>query len=115
VFPLARHLRTLLLESRALNAQDYLPAAGGKETTIPVDKNNPKGYDLAELRGRVESAANTLVTLADAIDGPAAPTVQLDIINDPANPADNEAFSGTLDTAFAKLEELKFSSPTATS
>jgi len=107
VFPLARHLRSLLLESRALNAQDFLPASGGKETTIPVDKNNPKGYDLAELRSRVESAANVLVGLADDIDGPGAPTVQLDIVNDPANPADNETFSGQLGDAFTKLEELK--------
>ncbi|HEU4388231.1 MAG TPA: hypothetical protein VFV34_10570 [Blastocatellia bacterium] len=107
IFPLARHLRNLLLESRALNAQDFLPAPGGKETTIPVDKNNPKGYDLAELRGRVESAANALAGLADVIDGPGAPTVQLDIINDPGNPADNEAFSGKLGAAFAKLEELR--------
>ena len=107
VFPLARHLRALLLESRALNAQDFLPASGGKDTTIPVDKNNPKGYDLAELRSRVNSTLNTLTGLADNIDGAGAPTVQLDIINDPANPADNEAFSGKLGDAFAKLEELK--------
>jgi predicted nucleic acid-binding Zn-ribbon protein len=107
VFLLARHLRTLLLESRALHAQDFLPASGGKDTTTPVDKNNPKGYDLAELRTRVESAANALGALADDIDGAGAPTVQLDIINDPANPADNEAFSGPLGSAFTKLEELK--------
>ena len=44
---------------------------------------------------------------ADDIDGATAPTVQLDIINDPANPADNVAFSGPLGDAFAKLEELK--------
>ena len=107
VFPLARHLRALLLESRALNAQDFLPASGGKETTIPVDKNNPKGYDITELRNRVNSALNTLAGRADDIDGATAPTVQLDIINDPANPADNEAFSGPLGDAFVKLEELK--------
>ena len=106
-FSLARHLRSLLLESRALTAQDFLPAAGGKETTIPIDKNNPKGYDLTELRARVTSTLNTLLALADQLDGPTAPTVQLDIINDPANPADNEAFSGKLGDAFAKLEELK--------
>jgi len=25
--------------------EDFLPASGGKETAIPVDKDNPKGYD----------------------------------------------------------------------
>lgn len=107
IFPLARHLRSLLTESRALTAQDFLPAAGGKETTIPVDKNNPKGYDLAELRTRVNTALNTLTTLADSVDGTTAPTVQLDIIKDPANPADVEAFTGQLGDAYAKLEEFK--------
>jgi len=107
VFPLARHLRALLQENRALSAQDFLPASGGKDTTIPVDKNNPKGYELTELRSRVNSTLNALVGLTDRIDGATAPTVQLDIINDPANPADNEAFSGKLGDAFAKLEELR--------
>ena len=107
IFPLARQLRSLLLESRALTAQDFLPASGGKETSIPVDKNNPKGYDLAELRTRVNTALNTLTGLADSVDGPTAPTVQLNIIKDPANPADVEAFAGQLGDAFAKLEEFK--------
>ena len=109
VFPLARHLRTLLLEGRALTAQDFLPASGGKETTIPVDRNNPKGYDLTELRNRANTALNTLTGLADGIDGPGppAPTVQLSIIKDPANPADVEPFAGQLGDAFAKLEEFR--------
>ncbi|HEY3578957.1 MAG TPA: hypothetical protein VGK82_00365 [Pyrinomonadaceae bacterium] len=107
VFPLARHLRALLLESRSLHAQDFLPAAGGKDTTIPVDKNNPKGYDLTEVRGRVTSTLNALAALADNLDGAGAPTVQLDIINDPTNPADNEVFTGKLGDAFTKLDALK--------
>ncbi len=107
LFPLARHLRALLSKSRALHAEDFLPAAGGKATAIPVDKNNPKGYDAAELRSRVLSSLNALVALVDAIDGPSAPTVELVLIKDPQTPADDETFVGTLGAAFSKLEEAK--------
>jgi predicted nucleic acid-binding Zn-ribbon protein len=107
LFPLARHLRALIGESRALHAQDFLPAAGGKATAIPVNKNNPKGYDPAELRARVQTALDALVSLADALDGASAPTMQLVFINDPDAPADDEPFSGSLGAAFTKLEEAK--------
>jgi len=107
VFPLARHLRSLLLENRALTAQDFLPASGGKETAIPIDKNNPKGFDQAELRSRVTSAKNALTALADSIDGPASPTIQLLFIRAPADPADDETFNGNLGDAFTKLEDEK--------
>ncbi|MGI9069300.1 MAG: hypothetical protein ACR2HX_23230 [Pyrinomonadaceae bacterium] len=107
LFPLARHLRALLLESRALNAEDFLPASGGKETAIPVDKKNPKGYDASELRSRVESTLNALTALADTLDGPAAPTVQLVFLKDPTTLADDEPFVGKLGAAFTKLEEAK--------
>ena len=107
LFPLARHLRALLSESRALNAEDFLPAAGGKATAIPVDKNNLKGYDAPELRSRVLSGLNALVAVADAIDGPTAPTVELVFIKDPETPADDETFTGNLGAAFSKLEEAK--------
>jgi hypothetical protein len=72
LFPLARQLRALLSESRALDAGDFLPAAGGKDTAIPIDPNNPKGYDAAELRSRVESALNELTALADSLEVPPA-------------------------------------------
>lgn len=107
LFPLARHLRALLLESRALNAEDFLPASGGKETAIPVDKQNPKGYDAAELGSRVESTLNALTALADALDGPAAPSVKLVFAKDPTTPADDETFDGKLGDAFTKLEAAK--------
>ncbi|HKO95696.1 MAG TPA: hypothetical protein VJU86_01800 [Pyrinomonadaceae bacterium] len=103
LFPLARQLRALLTESRALDASDFLPEAGGKDTAIPVDENNPKGYDAGELRGRVESALNELSSLADSIDGPTAPSVVLVFLKDPATPA----FVGQLGAAFTKLEEAK--------
>jgi hypothetical protein len=106
-FPLARHLRSLLSKSRALHAQDFLPAAGGKETAVPVDKDNPKRYDAAELHSRVQGTLNALITLANALDGPTAPSVNLIFINDPETPADDESFVGTLGAAFSKLEETK--------
>ena len=101
LFPLARQLRALLSESRTLNAEDFLPAAGGKDTAIPVDKDNPKGFDAPELRSRVQSALNELTALADSIDGPLAPPVELLFVNDPA------VFVGQLGAAFSKLEEAK--------
>jgi hypothetical protein len=107
IFPLARNLRALLLESRALNAEDFLPAAGGKDTAIPRDKNNPKGYDLPELRVRVEGALNALTAMADAIDGPTAPTVEIVFIKDPDNAADDETFIGKLGDGFTKLEAAR--------
>ena len=107
LFPLARQLRALLSESRSLDAGDFLPAAGGKDTAIPVDKDNPKGYDAPELRGRVQSALNELSALADSIDGPTAPSVELVFLNDATTPADDETFVGQLGAAFSKLEEAK--------
>jgi hypothetical protein len=107
LFPLARQLRALLGSCRALNALDFLPASGGKATAIPVDKNNPKGYDQAELRSRVQSALALLEAFADALDGPTAPMVDLVFINDPNDMADDEAFTGTLGDAYKKLEAVK--------
>jgi hypothetical protein len=107
LFPLARQLRALLSESRTLDAGDFLPAAGGKDTATPLDQHNPKGYDAAELRSRVESALNELSALADSIDGPTAPSVELVFLNDPAIPADDESFVGQLGAAFTKLEEAR--------
>jgi predicted nucleic acid-binding Zn-ribbon protein len=107
LFPLARQVRALLTESKSLDAVDFLPAAGGKDTATPVDKKNPKGYDAADLRTRVERLLNELSALADAIDGPTAPLVELVFLHDVANPADDETFVGQLGAAFSKLEEAK--------
>jgi hypothetical protein len=106
LFPLARRLRALLGECRALGAQDFLPAAGGKATAIPTDKTNPSGYDVVELRARVQSTLAALTKLADALDGPAAPVVDLVLLHDPAIPGDDDAFTGLLGAAFEKLEQV---------
>jgi hypothetical protein len=102
LFPLTRHVRALLLENRALHAEDFLPASGGEETAIPVDENNRKGYDALELRSRVQAALNALTTFAETIDGSTAPSVQLVILNDPTTPVTLK-----LGDAFTKLEEAK--------
>jgi hypothetical protein len=105
LFPLARRLRGLLGECRSLDARDFLPAAGGKATTVTVDKTNPSGYDVAEIRSRVQSAVIALTTLADALDGPAAPTLTMTLLHDMADAADDELLVGLLGDAFAKLDE----------
>jgi len=105
ILPLARRLRSLLGECRSLGAQDFLPAAGGKATTIAVDKTNPGGYDAAELAARVETARVALTVLADSLDGPAAPNINLLFMHDPDDAADDEPFAGRLGDAFAKLDQ----------
>lgn len=110
LFPLARQLRALLSESRSLEAGDFLPAPGGKDTDTPLDKDNPKRLDALELRSRVQSALNELSVLADSLDGPTAPTVELHFIHDPVPPAapvPDEIFIGQLGAAFTRLEQAK--------
>jgi len=107
LFPLARQLRAMVSESRDANARDFMPAAGGKATAIPIDAANPDGYDAADLRGRMQSAFDALQSLADALDGAAAPNVQLVFLNDAEDPGDDVAFAGSLGTAFDRLEEAK--------
>jgi predicted nucleic acid-binding Zn-ribbon protein len=117
LFPLARRLRALIGECRTLDAQDFLPAAGGKATTVSVDASNPSGCDAAELRARAQSALAALTALADALDGPAAPTVNLILLHDPETAVDDEPFAGALGDAFAKLEQVgaDFADPKAVS
>jgi hypothetical protein len=105
LLPLARRLRALLGECRRLDAQDFLPAAGGKATAVPMDATNRAGYDAAELRARVLAAVTELTALADALDGPAAPAVAMTLLHEPDNPADDELFAGRLGDAFAKLQD----------
>jgi hypothetical protein len=107
LFPLARQLRAIVMESRVANASDFMPAAGGKATAIPVDKANPDGHDIVDLRGRMQSAFDALQGLADGLDGATAPNVQLVFLGDPEDPSDDVPFAGSLGAAFDKLEEAK--------
>jgi predicted nucleic acid-binding Zn-ribbon protein len=104
LFPLARRLRSLFGECRPLNAQDFLPAAGGKAMGVALDKTNLGGYDVAELRARVQAIFADLENLADRLDGPAAPGVDLTLKHALADPGDDESFSGFLGDAFTKLD-----------
>ena len=116
LFPLARQLRALVTEGRPATARDFLPAPGGKVSSTTVDASNPNGYDVGDLRGRVDRARADLTSLADALDGGTAPSVDLVLAVDPANPAANVTFSGPLGQAFDQLEaaRLQFTDPAVT-
>jgi len=104
LLPIARRARALLGECRALNAQDFLPAAGGKATTVWVDKSNPGGYDHAEFRLRVQAIMDALTMLAEKLDGAATPNVTLVFAHAIDDATDDETFTGNLGAAFAKLD-----------
>lgn len=116
LFPLARQLRALLTEGRSATARDFLPAPGDKVSSATVDASNPHGYDVEDLRGRVNRAKAELSSLADGLDGGAAPSVDLVLAVDPADPAADVTFSGPLGGAFDQLEaaELRFTDPAVT-
>ena len=107
LLPLTRRLRGLLAECRALDARDFLPSAGGKATTVAVDKNNPAGLDVAELAARVGSIASALATLADRLDGPAAANITITLLHDADDAGDDETFTGKTGAAFDKLDEAR--------
>jgi hypothetical protein len=104
LFPLARHVRALVGGARPLMATYFLPAGGVKATVVPVDRANPEGYDVIELKGRVQHGIDALTALADALDGPAAPPISLVLLHDPADAGDDEPFAGLLGAAFDKLD-----------
>jgi len=62
VLPLLANLRTMLGDSRYLDAQDFDPPQ-----YIPADKNNPKGFDIAELTTRVNKVKTDYETLLAAL------------------------------------------------
>ena len=59
VLPLLRMLRSIIVESRSLNAEDFDPPSKRSLS----DPANPKGYDLLDLQGRVDVARSTLGAL----------------------------------------------------
>jgi hypothetical protein len=63
VLPLLRMLRSIIVESRSLNAEDFDPPS--KKTVS--DPANPKGYDLPGLKGRVDVARSTLGALVTSM------------------------------------------------
>jgi predicted nucleic acid-binding Zn-ribbon protein len=113
LFPLARQLRALVTEGRAATARDFLPAPCGRASSTIVDATNPHGYDVPDLRARVLRALADLSSLADALDGGTAPTVDVVLAVDPADPTADITFSGPLGQAFDQLEaaRLEFTDP----
>ncbi len=63
VLPLLRMLRSIIVESRSLHAEDFDPPS--KESLS--DPPNPKGYDLPELQGRVQVVQATLGALVTSM------------------------------------------------
>ncbi|MBC8086844.1 MAG: hypothetical protein H7Z40_06230 [Phycisphaerae bacterium] len=63
MLPLLRMLRAIIVESRALHAEDFNPPA---KTSIS-DPANPKGYDLPQLQARIQAAQATLGALVNAL------------------------------------------------
>ncbi|HEX2184382.1 MAG TPA: hypothetical protein VHN78_02605, partial [Chloroflexota bacterium] len=75
LLPLLRHLRTLVAGSRPLTALDFvLP---GEANTNPADNPNPQGYELDELKGRMQAAFtrfdNAVTALGNQIPPPSSP------------------------------------------
>jgi len=63
VLPLVRMLRSIIVESRPLHAEDFDPPS--KKSL--ADPANPKGYDSADVGARVDVARATLGTLVTAM------------------------------------------------
>ena len=63
VLPMLRMLRSMIVESRPLHAEDYDPPS--KKSVS--DPTNPKGYDAADLVARVNLVRATLAALVAAI------------------------------------------------
>ncbi len=61
ILPLVKMLKTLITDSKSLDAEDFEPPS--KEST--KDKNNPKGFDLADIAGRVQDAYDNLNDVLD--------------------------------------------------
>ena len=107
LFPLLRHLRALLTENRALDASDLAPGENARPGAAVAADANPKGFDVTELRGRVNAALAELGALADALDGAGAPVVQMVLAHDPKDASDDETVTGLLGAAFDKLDADK--------
>ena len=61
---LLRMLKSMIADARHLHAEDFDPPS--KESL--ADKNNPKGYDTANLEGRIETSALLFKSYADELD-----------------------------------------------
>jgi predicted nucleic acid-binding Zn-ribbon protein len=63
VFPLIKMLKSLITDSKALNAEDFDPPTKKSNK----DKNNPKGYESANIALRVQTAYDLLNSALDEL------------------------------------------------
>lgn len=61
VFPLIKMMKSVITDSKALNAEDFDPPTKKSNK----DKENPKGYDAANIASRVQTAYDSLNTALD--------------------------------------------------
>lgn len=66
LLPLARRLRALIAESRPLTARDF--SASSRQDDLLIDKTNPKGFDLNDIKVRVEAAHLALQNFKTDLD-----------------------------------------------
>ena len=97
LLPLLRMLKSVITDSRNLSAEDFDPPSKPNV----ADKNNPKGYDHAELRDRIELAlANLVVDLSDLHD------IHI-VLNEPVGPLNGDVTLGEIFQAL-DAEKLNF-------
>ncbi len=63
ILPLSKMLKSLVTDSKALDAEDFEPPSKNSAK----DKNNPKGYDLTEISLRVQYAYDSVNDLLDQL------------------------------------------------
>lgn len=66
LLPLLRALKSMITDSRHLHAEDFDPPS--KESVTGKNNPNPKGYDIADLQGRLQNVAALLERCLDDID-----------------------------------------------
>ncbi|HKH59797.1 MAG TPA: hypothetical protein VKA49_03145 [Flavitalea sp.] len=94
LLPLLRSIKSIITDSRNLHAEDFDPPS----KLGVADKNNPKGYDHAELLARVQQAqVNLQDDLSDLHD------IHI-ILNEPVGPLNGEV---TLEEIFQALDTEK--------
>lgn len=104
LLPLLRMLKSMITDSRPLHAGDFEPAS--KAGTIDV--NNPQGYDVPNLQGRVESISVLFKSYLDELGNiPINATVK-DIHGDPQSYTDLKSTFAAMDMSKVGFDEITF-------
>lgn len=105
MLPLLRMLKSLITDSRPLHAGDFEPAS--KAGT--VDVNNPQGYDIPNLQGRVQAISALFRVYLDELGSiPISATVK-DIHGDPQIYTDLENTFVAMDASKVDFDEITYS------